>query len=293
MLLLSLPPCHDQAQALAQSLGVEHKPIALHTFPDGEALLRLPLPLAAHTVIFSSLPRPDAKLIRLLLAARTARQHPVGELSLLAPYLCYMRQDQAFHPGEAVSQNIIGRFLDDLFDRVITVDPHLHRTASLEQIMPTTAAVSLSAAPLISDFLRQQAPAAILLGPDSESLQWVQQVAVPLGADYGVCSKQRQGDAQVRIQLPPLNFTGREVVLVDDIVSTGTTLLRTAQALRAAGAARVACFATHALIAEDRLTELYQGGIDRVWSSDSVPHPSNAVCLNPLYRDFFRSLDRR
>jgi ribose-phosphate pyrophosphokinase len=105
--------------------------IESHRFPDGEIKLRLPESLPAQVVILRTLNNPNEKLIELLLAAQTARDLGARNLTLVAPYLSYMRQDVAFHPGEAISQRIVGRFLAGLFDAVITVDPHLHRVATL------------------------------------------------------------------------------------------------------------------------------------------------------------------
>ncbi|MCZ4328253.1 ribose-phosphate pyrophosphokinase-like domain-containing protein, partial [Brachybacterium paraconglomeratum] len=86
--------------------------------------------------LYRSLDQPNEKLVELLLAARTARTLGAPHLTLVAPYLPYMRQDIAFSPGEAVSQRIVGPFLASLVDAVITVDPHLHRVASLRDVVP-------------------------------------------------------------------------------------------------------------------------------------------------------------
>ena len=102
-------------------------------------------------MILRTLNNPNEKLVELLLAAQTARTLGASHLTLVAPYLAYMRQDIAFQPGEAVSQRIVGRFLAGLFDAVITVDPHLHRVATLQEAVPVTQAVVLSGAPLLSD----------------------------------------------------------------------------------------------------------------------------------------------
>ena len=120
-----------------------------------------------------SLHQPNEKLLELLLAAQTARELGAREVTLVAPYLAYMRQDCAFAPGEAVSQRHVGGFLAALFDRLVTVDPHLHRVAALGDIAPGADAVAVSAAPLIGRFLREHAAAPVLVGPDEESAQWV------------------------------------------------------------------------------------------------------------------------
>ncbi|MBX9833993.1 MAG: ribose-phosphate pyrophosphokinase-like domain-containing protein, partial [Burkholderiaceae bacterium] len=117
------------ALRLAQAAGLTALAVERHRFPDGELKLRLPVDatgrMPRHAVLLRSLHQPNEKLVELLLAARTARNLGVQHLTLVAPYLAYMRQDIAFHPGEAVSQQVVGGFLAGLFDAVITVDPHL------------------------------------------------------------------------------------------------------------------------------------------------------------------------
>jgi ribose-phosphate pyrophosphokinase len=114
------------ALQLAHDAGLTPALIQRHRFPDGELKLRLPSALPSHVVVLRSLVNPNEKLVELLLVARTARSLGAQRLTLVAPYLAYMRQDIAFHPGEVVSQRVVGQFLASLFDAVITVDPHLH-----------------------------------------------------------------------------------------------------------------------------------------------------------------------
>ena len=170
-MILGFSDYRPQAQRLAQALGLPYREVETHRFPDGECKLRLPERLPERVIFCRSLDRPDPKLVELLLASATARELGAHELTLVAPYLCYMRQDMAFHPGEAVSQRIVGRWLAELFETIITVDPHLHRISQLSEVMPASRGISLSAGPLLAAFLRQRAGNALLVGPDSESRQ--------------------------------------------------------------------------------------------------------------------------
>lgn len=274
----------DEAQAaarLAAATGLVARPIARHRFPDGELRLQLPVDasgrLPQRAVLLRSLHQPNDKLIELLLAARTARSLGVRHLTLVAPYLAYMRQDIAFHPGEAVSQRIVGPFLADLFDAVVTVDPHLHRVATLQEAVPAAQAVVVSGAPLLADWIVRQRPGALLVGPDGESAQWVAQAAARHGLQHAVCTKERHGDRSVTIALPPVNVQGRAVVLLDDMASTGHTLAQATRLLWQAGAASVDVAVTHALIDAASLQALHAAGVGQFWSTDCVAHPSNCV----------------
>jgi ribose-phosphate pyrophosphokinase len=233
-------------------------------------------------VVLRTLDHPNEKLVELLLAARTARALGARHLTLVAPYLAYMRQDIAFRPGEAVSQRIVGRFLADLFDAVITVDPHLHRVATLTEAVPARQAIVLSGAPLLADLVAQRRPGALLMGPDGESAQWIAQAASRHGFDHAVCAKVRHGDHAVEVELPHVPVAGRAVVLLDDVASTGHTVAQAARLLLAAGAGTVDSAVTHALLSDEALRMMRHAGVGDIWSTDSIPHPTNAVSVAHL-----------
>ena len=271
----------DRGRRIAQHADLQMAVIECHRFPDGELKLRLPAELPERVTILRTLNAPNEKLLELMLAAQTARSLGTWHLTLVAPYLAYMRQDMAFKPGEAVSQHIVGRFLADLFDAVITVDPHLHRVATLEEAIPVKDAIVLSGAPDLSDLIAVRRQSPLLLGPDEESAQWVGIAAARHGFDFAVCRKVRDGDRDVRVALPDVQFQGRQVVLLDDVVSTGHTVAQATRLLRAAGATSVDVAVTHALFAGDALQVLYDAGVNEVWSTDCIRHASNAVSLAP------------
>lgn len=281
--------CDDEAAAacrLAETAGLTAAAIECHRFPDEELRLTLPLHAAAAfpetLVIYRSLDRPNDKLVELLLIARHARAQGVRRLVLVAPYLAYMRQDIAFHPGEVVSQPLIGHFLAELFDAVITVDPHLHRIERLDQAIPLEHAVALSGAPRLAELIAEKRANPLLVGPDAEAHQWVQSAAAVTGFGVGVCHKTRHGDRNVAITLPELDVAGRQVVLMDDVASSGHTLARAAEALLHAGAASVDVAVTHALFAGNALAVIRAAGVGEIWSTDCIAHESNAIAMAPV-----------
>lgn len=278
------------ARATAEAAGLTLAVIERHRFPDGESRLRLPESLPARVVIWRGLHQPNDKLVELLIAARAARELGGRHLTLVAPYLAYMRQDMAFNPGEAVSQRIVGGFLAGLFDAVITIDPHLHRIATLAEAIPLEHAVALSAAPLLADHIASQRTDVVLIGPDEEALQWVALAAQQHGWDHDVCRKTRHGDREVDIDLPALPVAGRSVVLIDDVASSGQTLVRAAQRLLAAGAVSVDVAVTHALFAPGSVQNVRAAGVREIWSTDSMAHASNAVSIVPMVAGTLRSL---
>jgi ribose-phosphate pyrophosphokinase len=284
-LLLHFDDERAPAERLAIACGLRSACIERHRFPDDELRLRLPVDasgaLPEQVVLYRSLDRPNDKLIEIMLVARQARELGARQLLLVAPYLAYMRQDIAFHPGEVVSQKVVGRFLADLFDAVITVDPHLHRISSLDEAIPLPHAISLSGAPMLARLIARHHERALLIGPDAESAQWIEAAAKAQGFDFGVCTKVRHGDRSVEIVLPSISVQARAVVVLDDVASSGHTLAGAARLLLAAGAASVDVAVTHALFAGDALAVIQAAGVGQVWSTDCIAHPSNAIDMAP------------
>ncbi|MDH5785868.1 MAG: ribose-phosphate diphosphokinase [Chromatiales bacterium] len=282
MMILGFADYRQQGEALARELGLAYAEVAIHRFPDGESKVTLPTELPEAVTLCRSLDHPNDKLVEILLTAQTARGMGVKQLTLVAPYLCYMRQDIAFHPGEAVSQQIIGQVLASLFDKVVTVDPHLHRITHLSEAIPNISAISLQSAPLMGSFIAANLKSPLLIGPDAESAQWVRAIAEPAGLDYAIATKERLGDREVTIKLPPHDYHHHEVVLVDDMISTGHTLINVAEQLQQQGVQALYCLVTHALFADSVTEALHSAGITTIWSCDSITHSSNVIALSPL-----------
>jgi ribose-phosphate pyrophosphokinase len=266
------------AGRLAAGLGLGLQIVDLHRFPDGEGLPTVPQ--GADTVlVYRSLDRPDDKLIPLFLACEAWRAVGVRRLVLVAPYLCYMRQDTRFAPGQPISRDVIGRLLGERFDRIVTVDPHLHRTHDLKAVFDAPVTV-LSAAKALAATQAKGGPVPLLVGPDIESEPWTAAVAAEMGADYITFRKSRRGDRSVDLALPqPAQIAGRPVLLVDDICSSGATLAAAARLLTEAGAQRVEAAVVHALFDQTAEDAMRAAGVARIVSTDSCPHSTNTAPL--------------
>ena len=273
----------SHARELASKLGLDAYLIDVHTFPDGES--RVGISGSARTsLVYCPLDRPNGKLVDLMLAADALRRAGAQRLVLVAPYLCYMRQDKAFHEGEAVSQQAVARFLSSLFDRVVTVDAHLHRISSLAEVFPSIDAENLIAADTIARFAagRNIGGETLIAGPDEEAGQWVGRLAGALGARAITGRKVRRGDQEVEIAFPDLDLDGKSVLIADDIVSSGGTMLSAIAAMKARGAASIRVAVTHALFDTAVYEKMLDAGAGTVWSTTSIPHPTNAISLAGL-----------
>ena len=281
-IVLGFPGYREPAQRLASKRGMIYADIEVHRFPDGESLVRLPAALPRDAVLYTSFDDPNRRLIEVEFAAATASRLGAKVLTLVAPYLCYMRQDAAFRPGEAISQHVVGALLARHFDAVVTVDPHLHRTTRLADAIPARQALALSAAPVIAAWLESRGGEPLLIGPDEESEQWVSAIAAPGEHEYGVAMKTRIGDDEVRVELPKRSFAGRDVVLVDDVASTGHTLAEAARQIADRGAATISVVVSHALFVGDALARLRDAGVSDICSTDSLLHQSNCLHLDAI-----------
>lgn len=279
-ILLPLPGNAQLASELAAEADAELGVLETRRFPDGESYVRLVSDVTGRDVVLvCTLADPDPQVLRLIFAARTARERGAARITLVAPYLAYMRQDKAFHEGEAVTSVQFAALLSAEIDRLVTVDPHLHRHKTLGEIYDV-AAEALHAAPLLGAWIRSQVAEPLIVGPDSESEQWASAIAA--GAPTVVLRKERRGDREVEISLPDLAlYAGRQPVLVDDIASSGRTLVKACQGLEQRGFPRPICVVVHPLFAEDAFQRL-RAVAAQVVSTNTVLHPTNAISVAGL-----------
>jgi len=290
-LILTWPGNEGLAESLAGRLAAELGKMTVHRFPDGESVLRIETPVAGREVaLICTLDRPDEKILPLYFAAAAAKELGAVRVGLVAPYLAFMRQDRRFQSGEGISSIYFARFLSGFVDWLVTVDPHLHRIRSLGEIYSIPTRV-VHAAPLISSWVRDNIKSPVLVGPDRESAQWVGAVAAGAGAPFFVLEKTRRGDREVEVAVPEVDrwrpFTP---VLVDDIISTGRTMIETIDRLRDAGLKPPVCIGIHAIFAERAYDDLLKAGAARVATCNTVSHPSNAIDLSDLLAEALRGM---
>ncbi|WP_018317131.1 ribose-phosphate pyrophosphokinase [Bradyrhizobium sp. WSM2793] len=282
ILLLPQPGNEAIARLVAATLGAQIGRVEQRKFPDEETYLRLDSDVnGKQVVVVCTLDRPDNKILPLLFLAATARELGAKRIGLVAPYLAYMRQDRRFNPGEAVTSRQFAKLVSESFDWLVTVDPHLHRYSSLSEIYSIPTKV-VHAAPLISEWIRLNIPDPLIIGPDSESEQWVSAVASDAGAPYTVLQKLRRGDRDVEITIRnPHDLGGRTPVLVDDIISSGRTMIEATKLIAARTSGIPHCIAVHGIFADSSDALLAKAGA-RVITCNSIHHETNAIDIAPL-----------
>jgi ribose-phosphate pyrophosphokinase len=265
---------------LARALGMPVAPVRVHHFPDGEILVRVAPKVGRQAILLHTLHNPNSKLIEILLAADALRRAGAKSVILVAPYLPYMRQDAVFSPGEPISQKVIADCLGRSFDRIVTIEPHLHRTHRMSDVFPCSSA-ALSAAPLIGRWIERTGRNTLVVGPDEESAPWIRSIADAAQLSYVVGKKQRLGDRRVEIEFPELPARSRAVI-VDDIASSGGTLAVAARTLRRKGIATVDAAVVHAIFAPRAVSRIRAAGVRTLVSCDTIPHATNAIRTLPL-----------
>lgn len=249
-------------------------------FPDQETYVRILDDVRDQDVyILCSLNNPDNKTNALIFLSRTLKTLGARTVTLIAPYLGYMRQDKVFHPGEALSSQIYASLLANYIDHLITVDPHLHRYKNLDELYPISSK-TLHATDLVVDYIQKHYDQeVVIIGPDSESMQWSQVVAEKLGVPFCVLEKKRFGDKNVQIKGLPLDFIQKKLpILVDDIVSTGCTLIEASNLI----VAPCVCIIIHGVFANESYKNLIQANITEVVTTNSITHSSNGIDLSDL-----------
>jgi len=280
------------ADNICQSLGYEKGQFIMRNFPDGETYIRLESDVKEkNAMIVCSLDRPDSKLMALYFLSEIISDGGAFKITLMAPYLAYMRQDKQFNPGECVTSHHFANFLSTFVDELITIDPHLHRIPSLDKIysIPTT---TLHCAPLIAAWIKENIVNPILIGPDGESKQWVNEIAALAGAQSTVLHKEHFGDAKVKVSVPHIEKYRKThtPVIVDDIISSGKTMIETLNHLKAEGTLAPVCLGIHAIFAGNAYEQLIKGGASKIVTCNTVTHASNVISLDSMVINALKKL---
>lgn len=277
------------ANQFSKDLNGEIANYEIRNFPDGETYLRvLGDCLNRDIIILANLHQPNSKLLPLLFLCEVLKEMGCNKITLIAPYLPYMRQDIQFHSGEAVTSRFFAKLLSQYIDHLITIDPHLHRYHSLSQIYSCKTTV-LQANPVIAEWIKNNISKPFIVGPDSESEQWAANVANMIGCPYLILEKQRFGDKDVSVSASSAGeFKGLTPVLIDDIISTGRTMVKTADWLINEGLHSPVCIGVHALFSGDALETMKKAKIEKVLTCSTIIHETNEIDISHILIKAYR-----
>ncbi len=282
-IILSLFEEHPCLKKLSSKLKCELGHIIFRNFPDGESYLKFDNDLKdKNLIILDSLDYPNNKILPLVFTANLAKELGSRSIGLCTPYLSYMRQDKRFKPGEAVTSKYFANIISESFDWLVTVDPHLHRYNNLNEIY-SIPAKTLHASANIAQYITNNIDKPILIGPDSESGQWVSEIASYYNIPFVILDKTRFSDYDVKISKPQIDkYINHNPVLIDDIISTGRTMIETIKHLINIGMQAPICIAVHAIFANNSYELLKQAGAAKIISCNSVNHHSNQIDISDI-----------
>ncbi|MBU0980398.1 MAG: ribose-phosphate diphosphokinase [Nanoarchaeota archaeon] len=280
MIIASFEESSDLARKVARRAKSSYVQFGKHDFPDGEGLIKIPEVKGKELVVVAQIHRPDAKVMPLIFALATAKELGAKSITLVAPYMPYMRQDKRFNQGECISNMIFGRLLSRYADRVITIDPHLHRVHRLSKIFPTKS-TRLSAVGAIAEYIKKHHSDAFIVGPDAESYQWARKVAKLSGTKARILLKKRYGDRNVKISGFKDGLKGKTAILVDDIISSGHTMMETVKEVKKHRPRSIICIGVHGIFSGKADLKLKRLGA-KVVTTNTIPHKTNRIDISPV-----------
>jgi len=259
------------ARQIAKKLGAKYSELQVTKFPDGELDIKFKTNLKSKRVLLvqSFYGNLNEKIIETLFAVYTAKDLGAKKVELFASHFPYFRKDKRFSNGECVSIKVMSK-LFKVFNRIYVIDPHLHRIKKIKSVFKKGK--KLSVVPLVAKYLKaHKIKNIIFIGPDSESLQWAKKAATIVDGEYTIFKKTRYGSRKVKIILPKkVDISNKNVIILDDIISSGHTMLETVRQIKKYKPHKIYCIAIHGLFADEKtFKELKKHAV--VLSTNTVP----------------------
>ncbi len=272
----------ELTENLSRLCEVEAKWVKIRVFPDSEICPRIlsleGLKGASVAVVFraeSGRIAPSRYLTLYYLTAMNLKEHGVSEITAIIPYLPYCRQDKRFLPGEPISLNYVARLLEASgVDYVITVSSHVRGTKSPLQTYFSIPTLDLDGFKPLSEYLvklGRDYSRTVVIAPDRKSLKWAEEVEKEIGASKSICIEKTRDlvTGELHIEAPEEDLKGLDVLIVDDIASTGGTLVRAAGYARSQGAIRVSLSFVHPVLVKGALEKLTRAS-DEIIATDTI-----------------------
>ncbi len=271
------------AAALSSELDRPLAPVEFERFPDGELLAAAPGIEMDSAVIVASTTTSDAHL-ELLQLQDALRESGVSEITTVLPYMGYARQDSAFEPGQPVSVRAVARAVSTGTDRVLTVSPH--EESALEHF--SVPAHAVDGATVLADPLPDLTNP-VFLSPDAGAIDLAETVRESYGeGEVDYFEKVRHSGSEVEITPSDVEVENRDVVIVDDIIATGSTMSGAISALEEPRRVFVAC--VHPMLAANARTKLARAGVERVYGTDTIERAESEVSVARPLAEAIRSL---
>jgi len=264
------------ARYLAGSLGAQLVEVQAKRFPDDECYVRIMDSLDGSDVILVQTTYPDRNLVEALLLQDAIREFKIKKMITVIPYMAYARQDKKFNDGEAISARAMAKAISQRSDGIVLVDVHDEKIT--EHFTGPT--VNVSAMPQIGEYLVKSAKVDLVVSPDDGAMHLAKDVAGVIGCDWSWLEKKRIDGNTVEITPKHVGARDREIAIVDDIISTGGTIMTATKQLKMQGARKVIAACTHGLFTAGALPKL-RTAVDYILSADTIENETTIVSAGP------------
>ncbi|MDW8048471.1 MAG: ribose-phosphate diphosphokinase [Nitrososphaerota archaeon] len=291
MRIVGGPASTDLATKISLLLNAPLISVKMKRFPDGEFYFKFNEKIYGEDILIvqSLYPPQDAHLLELFLILHTARDLKAGSVSAFIPYLAYSRQDERYLDGECLSSGMIAETLEYLgVDTIYTIDIHNRKVLEMYKIPIHNLSASVE---LAKYFNSKGLVNPLIIAPDDEELaiERAKNVAKSLKADYDFLKKKRDRfTGEITTYPKDFDVKGRDVIIIDDIISTGKTAANAAKILREQGARRVYVGVSHALLLGDAAKILVESGVNEIVGTDSVMNEYAKVSVAPIIVESLR-----
>lgn len=246
------------ARKVAKNLKNPYSGLEVKKFPDGELNIRFMGNVKGKVVVLvqSFYGNINDCIVEVIFATETAKELGAKRVILVAPYFPYLRQDKRFKSGQCISIEVVAGLISKCFYKVFIIDPHLHREKKLSDLFSIKTG-RLTANPYIANYIRKNIKNPLIVGPDWESYKWARKVAEKLKCEHVILKKKRVTGRKVKVTLNKrIDITNKNIVFVDDIISTGNTILESVKVLKKLGAKKFNCIAVHGVLVENALEKM-------------------------------------
>ena len=274
MFILEGTSAKNVAGNLAKKLRQPLLHMLYKRFPDDEFYVRVLDDISGEDVLIVQTAYPDQKIIELLLIQDAIHDAGARKTIVVLPYFGYSRQDKKFEQGEAISARVIAQHISFHADYVITVDPHKEHILNFF----TVPAYSCSAVSTIAQYLKEK-NIDFILAPDKGAKERAKEAAEIINCDYDYLEKTRINGTTVKITPKKLDACGKNVAIIDDIISTGDTMAKSIKELKQQGAKTVLVACTHGLFIGDARQKLLTAECDEIISTDTVDSDFSKVSV--------------
>jgi ribose-phosphate pyrophosphokinase len=266
MIVVSGSQSQNLAFKVAKLLNTKLTRVEYKRFPDNEIYVRVVDEINDdEAVIINTQKNQNDAIVETVLLCDALRDEGVKKITLVAPYLAYARQDKKFNPGEAISIRALAKIYSSIVDKLITINPH---ETHIKDFF-TIPFIYGDAIPKLAEYVKDKLDNPIVLAPDKGALEFAKTASKILNAEYDYLEKTRLSPTEIQIAPKTLDAKDRDVLIVDDIISTGGTMATAVKLLKEQGAKKIIAACVHPVLIGDALNKLYSAGVEEVVGTDT------------------------